>query len=67
MNKVKIWMKKKDKKKYFKEEKFLLSARFQLENWSSQAWLGSEPFQLGSAWVGKFQLELIIKLISHPV
>ena len=31
---------------------------------SSLAWLGSEPFQLGSAQLGKFQLELITRLNS---
>ena len=38
---------------------YILSARFQLEYWSAQARLGSEPFQLGSVQLGKFQLELI--------
>ena len=36
-----------------------ISARFQLENWSAPAQLGSEPSQLGLARAGKFQLELI--------
>ena len=35
------------------------SARFQLENWDAQAQLGKQPSQLGSAQLGKFQLELI--------
>ena len=37
----------------------VLSARFQLKNWSAPARLGSESSQLGLAWAGKFQLELI--------
>ena len=35
------------------------SVWFQLENWDAQAQLGSQPSQLGSAQLGKFQLELI--------
>ena len=33
--------------------------RFQPKNWNAQARAGSKPFQLGSAQLGKFQLELI--------
>ena len=43
----------------------LLSARFQLENWSTPAQLGSEPSQLGLAWAGKFQIELISSIYPH--
>ena len=35
------------------------SAQFQLKNWDAQAQLGSQPSQLGSAQLWKFQLELI--------
>ena len=38
---------------------YIKSARFQLENWDAQAWLGSQPSQLGLAQLGKLQLELI--------
>ena len=38
---------------------YIKSARFQLQNWDAQARLGSQPSKLGSAQLGKFQLELI--------
>ena len=48
---------------------YIKLARFQLENWNAQARLGSEPFQLGLAQAGKFQLEPITRLgmylLSH--
>ena len=41
------------------------SARFQLKNWDAQTRLGSQPFQLGSAQLGKFQLETITITYLH--
>ena len=43
----------------------VLSARFQLDNWSVPAQLSSELSQLGLAQAGKFQLELISS--THPI
>ena len=43
------------------------SAQFQLENWDAQARLGSQPSQLGSAQLGKFQLKLITTKYIQPV
>ena len=50
---------------------FILSARFQLENWSaaarlSSAQLSSEPSKIGLARAGKFQLGLITTVFSYP-
>ena len=39
---------------------YIKSALFQLENRDAQARLGSQPSQLGSAQLQKFQLELYI-------
>ena len=52
------------KKNYLVKICFLLmyikSAWFQLKNWDTQAWLGSQPFQLGSTQ--EYQLELITNI-----